>query len=204
MFPGPRPNSGPLLAALGLLFVSSSAAVPDILEIPEIAAFFGTKTRYEDANAQLSVNAQLLVNASVLSAPPGERCAPVHVTAVIRHGSRLPTSGNVRRIRRLSALLRGESGESARDPEAPAWGPEAPARDPEAPARDPEAPVRTDSPREPQASAGWLQDILRWECWFTDDMDGEFRYKPGRVCHKNWKILPQKLEYSAKITGIFR
>ncbi|XP_072312472.1 multiple inositol polyphosphate phosphatase 1-like [Eucyclogobius newberryi] len=64
--------------------------------VPDIAMHFGTKTRYEDV-VRLGRN---------LSVPGAEGCSPVHLTAVIRHGTRFPTVKNVRRIARLSALLR--------------------------------------------------------------------------------------------------
>uniref|UniRef100_A0A3Q4B3K9 Uncharacterized protein n=1 Tax=Mola mola TaxID=94237 RepID=A0A3Q4B3K9_MOLML len=88
----------------------SSRSLPDI---PHIAPFFGTKTRYEEVKPHLLLDA-LSVNASVLRPPAGERCSPVHLSAVIRHGSRYPTVKNIRRIHRLSEMLRGDaSGGSA-------------------------------------------------------------------------------------------
>lgn len=77
-------------------------------DIPLIAPYFGTKTRYEEVNPQL-LRDVLSVNRSVLKAPDGEGCSPVHLTAVIRHGSRYPTVKNVRRIQRLSELVRREA-----------------------------------------------------------------------------------------------
>lgn len=76
--------------------------------IPDIAPYFGTKTRYEEVNPRL-LRDVLSVNRSVLKAPATERCSPVHLTAVIRHGSRYPTVKNIRRIQRLSELVRRES-----------------------------------------------------------------------------------------------
>lgn len=76
--------------------------------IPDIAPYFGTKTRYEEVNPWL-LRDVLFVNRSILKAPTSERCSPVHLTAVIRHGSRYPTVKNIRRIQRLSELVRRES-----------------------------------------------------------------------------------------------
>ncbi|XP_041829645.1 multiple inositol polyphosphate phosphatase 1b [Melanotaenia boesemani] len=108
MFPVFTPTHGLLLAALSLLptrLSCSSLAVPDV---PHIAAYFGTKTRYEEVNPHL-LRDVLSVNTSVLKPPPTERCSPVHLTAVIRHGSRYPTAKNIRRILKLSELVRAEA-----------------------------------------------------------------------------------------------
>lgn len=83
----------------------ASSLVPDI---PLIAPYFGTKTRYEEVHPRL-LRDVLFVNRSILKAPAAERCSPVHLTAVIRHGSRYPTVKNIRRIQRLSELVRRES-----------------------------------------------------------------------------------------------
>lgn len=70
--------------------------------------YFGTKTRYEEVNPHLLRDA-FSVNRSILRAPTSERCSPVHLTALIRHGSRYPTVKNIRRIRKLSELVRREA-----------------------------------------------------------------------------------------------
>ncbi|XP_042338641.1 multiple inositol polyphosphate phosphatase 1-like, partial [Plectropomus leopardus] len=96
-----------LLAALLLLLprLRGSSPGPDV---PSIAGYFGTKTRYEEVNRQL-LRDPLTVNRSVLRPPPTERCSPVHLTALIRHGSRYPTAKNIRRIHKLSELVRREA-----------------------------------------------------------------------------------------------
>ena len=102
------PTNSMLVAALGMLLTRlpcSSLSVPDI---PHIAAFFGTKTRYEEVNPHLLRDVSS-VNTSFLKLAPTDRCSPVHLTAVIRHGSRYPTVKNVRRIQKLSDLVRRES-----------------------------------------------------------------------------------------------
>ncbi|KAM8837124.1 multiple inositol polyphosphate phosphatase 1b [Spinachia spinachia] len=96
---------GWLVAALGLTMTRRSCSSRSV---PDIAAYFGTKTRYEDVNPHL-LRDVLTVNASVLRPPATERCVPVHLTAVIRHGSRYPTVKNIRRIQRLSELVRREA-----------------------------------------------------------------------------------------------
>ncbi|XP_061837176.1 multiple inositol polyphosphate phosphatase 1b isoform X2 [Nerophis lumbriciformis] len=72
-----------------------------------IAAHFGTKSRYEEVNPHLLADI-LAVNHSILRPPATERCSPVHVSALVRHGSRYPTVNNVRAIRKLSDLLRSQ------------------------------------------------------------------------------------------------
>ncbi|XP_061562493.1 multiple inositol polyphosphate phosphatase 1b isoform X2 [Phycodurus eques] len=84
-------------------------------DVPDFAAHFGSKTRYEDSSAYR----RLLAEPAAVdrSLPSGERCSPVHLTAVVRHGSRYPTVKNIRAMRQLSDLLRtasrdeGEEGE---------------------------------------------------------------------------------------------
>ncbi|XP_078134832.1 multiple inositol polyphosphate phosphatase 1b [Sander vitreus] len=107
MFPGLPSRTSVLVAALSLVVTRScsSLSAPDI---PHIAAFFGTKTRYEEVNPQL-LRDVFSVNRSVLRPPATERCTPVHLTAVIRHGSRYPTVKNIQRIQRLSELVRREA-----------------------------------------------------------------------------------------------
>ncbi|TRY53889.1 hypothetical protein DNTS_000569 [Danionella cerebrum] len=68
--------------------------------IPSIAPFFGTKTRYEEVNPRLIDN----MNASLLG-PPAPGCRPVYLTSVIRHGTRYPTTKNVKKIARLFDLV---------------------------------------------------------------------------------------------------
>lgn len=93
------------VAPLGLMLLLSRLIS---CSAPNIATYFGTKTRYEEVNARL-LRDVLSVNLSVLRAPQRERCSPVHLTAVIRHGSRYPTVKNIRRIQKLSELVRTEA-----------------------------------------------------------------------------------------------
>ncbi|XP_068161906.1 multiple inositol polyphosphate phosphatase 1b [Antennarius striatus] len=109
MFPAPPRGPRLVLAALGLLLARLSGSSPPVPDVPHIAAYFGTKTRYEEVNPHLRRD-PAFVNASVLKPPAGERCSPVHLTAVIRHGSRYPTARNIRRIQRLSELVRDSAG----------------------------------------------------------------------------------------------
>lgn len=108
MFPRSPHGHALLLTAVSFslhCWLGSLSSIPDI---PLIAPYFGTKTRYEEVNPQL-LRDVLFVNRSVLKAPGSERCSPVHLTAVIRHGSRYPTVKNIRRIQRLSELVRREA-----------------------------------------------------------------------------------------------
>lgn len=77
--------------------------------VPDIAVHFGTKTRYEDV-------VKPVLNLS--SAPAVEGCTAVHLTAVIRHGTRFPTVKNIRRMRRLSELVHRAA---SRGQSSPAW-----------------------------------------------------------------------------------
>uniref|UniRef100_A0A8C9XYS4 Multiple inositol polyphosphate phosphatase 1 n=1 Tax=Sander lucioperca TaxID=283035 RepID=A0A8C9XYS4_SANLU len=110
MFPGLPRRTSVLVAALSLVVTRLSCSSLSAPDIPHIAAFFGTKTRYEEVNPQLLRDSLSSVsNRSVLRPPASERCTPVHLTAVIRHGSRYPTVKNIQRIQRLSELVRREA-----------------------------------------------------------------------------------------------
>lgn len=111
-----QPAGGLLLAALGLLVPRVSLASLSVPDIPHIAPYFGTKTRYEEVNPHL-LRDPLSADLSVLRPPPVERCSPVHLTAVVRHGSRYPTVKNIRRIQKLSELVRNEAFRSSGDSE---------------------------------------------------------------------------------------
>lgn len=100
-----QPKHRLLLAAVALSVTRLSCSVPP----PDIAVYFGTKTRYEDV---------VRPGRSVSCSPAAEGCSPVHLSAVIRHGSRYPTVKNIRRIQRLSELVRRES---ARAPGSEGW-----------------------------------------------------------------------------------
>lgn len=76
--------------------------------------YFGTKTRYEEVNPHLLRDA-FSVNRSILRAPASERCSPVHLSALIRHGSRYPTVKNIRRIQKLNELVRREASGGSED-----------------------------------------------------------------------------------------
>lgn len=117
MFPGSPSRHRLLLAALTLLLSRLSCSSLSVSDIPHIASYFGTKTRYEEVNPHLLRDVSS-VNRSVLKPPPSERCSPVHLTAVIRHGSRYPTVKNIRRIQRLSELVRREASRGSAGSEA--------------------------------------------------------------------------------------
>lgn len=108
MFSVSPPRNPLLVAAFTLLLSRLSCSSRSVPNIPHIASYFGTKTRYEEVNPHL-LRDVLSVNKSVLKPPPTERCSPVHLTAVIRHGSRYPTVKNIRRIQKLSELVRREA-----------------------------------------------------------------------------------------------
>ncbi|KAJ8366141.1 hypothetical protein SKAU_G00149720 [Synaphobranchus kaupii] len=75
--------------------------------IPALAKYFGTKARYEEVNPYL-LDDILAVNKSLLK-PPSVNCIPVHLTAVIRHGTRYPTTKNIQKMHRLYDLVSREA-----------------------------------------------------------------------------------------------
>ncbi|KAL2082916.1 hypothetical protein ACEWY4_020689 [Coilia grayii] len=95
---------------IGLVYLSFSIAccdtennIPDAPGIPSIATYFGTKGRYEEVNPYL-INDILAVN-ETLPLLPSTDCRAVHLTAVIRHGTRYPTTKNVKKMRHFYDLV---------------------------------------------------------------------------------------------------
>ncbi|XP_072546052.1 multiple inositol polyphosphate phosphatase 1-like isoform X2 [Salminus brasiliensis] len=96
-----------------------SAAATD-QNIPAIANYFNTKSRYEEANPYLLVDILALNHSAVK--PPAPKCTAVHLTAIIRHGTRFPTAGNVRKIDTFQNLVKSEAkGDLSFLPELKAW-----------------------------------------------------------------------------------
>lgn len=93
-----------LQAAVALLLTGLCSS-----SIPDIAVHFGTKTRYEDVVKPYG---------NLSYGPATEGCSAVHVTAVIRHGTRFPTVKNIKRIRHLSELVQRAA---TRGKSAPVW-----------------------------------------------------------------------------------
>ncbi|XP_075997902.1 multiple inositol polyphosphate phosphatase 1-like [Genypterus blacodes] len=87
------------------LFCLLTYAKPDDdLNIPAIAKYFGPTSRYEDVNLNLKEDI-LAVNTSILQ-PPSAQCRQIHLTAIIRHGTRYPTSKNIKKMQQMYQLVR--------------------------------------------------------------------------------------------------
>ncbi|XP_034538566.1 multiple inositol polyphosphate phosphatase 1-like [Notolabrus celidotus] len=79
----------------------------DNLNIPAIAKYFSTKGRYEEVNPYL-IKDILAVNRSILQ-PPSAQCREIHLTAIIRHGTRYPTVKNVKKMQKLHELVKSSA-----------------------------------------------------------------------------------------------
>ncbi|KAM3606163.1 uncharacterized protein V6R79_011812 [Siganus canaliculatus] len=77
--------------------------------IPVIAKYFTTKGRYEEVNPYL-IQDILAVNTSILQ-PPSAQCRQIHLTAIVRHGTRYPTSKNVKKMQKLYELVKNSAAE---------------------------------------------------------------------------------------------
>ncbi|XP_035982725.1 multiple inositol polyphosphate phosphatase 1 isoform X2 [Fundulus heteroclitus] len=96
-----------------LCCVDHRATLGDDQGVPLIAQYFNTKGRYEEVNPHLRRDA-LAVNRSVLQ-PPSPQCREIHLTAIVRHGTRYPTARNVKDMQQLhSVVLNNSTGESSR------------------------------------------------------------------------------------------
>ena len=95
------------VAALAVALVSSlsrcSLLEPENRVVSPLSPYFGTKTRYEDANPGLLPDPEAPRRDPQLLE---ETCTPVQLVALIRHGTRYPTTKQIRKLRQLHGLLR--------------------------------------------------------------------------------------------------
>ncbi|XP_075361581.1 multiple inositol polyphosphate phosphatase 1 isoform X2 [Mycteria americana] len=102
-------RAGAALLVLALLLVVASAG---------LSGYFGTKSRYEEVNPHLVCDPLSLGPAAVGSRLPAA-CAPLQLRALLRHGTRYPTAGQIRRLGELHArLLRRPAAAAAACPTA--------------------------------------------------------------------------------------
>ncbi|KTG04759.1 hypothetical protein cypCar_00023724 [Cyprinus carpio] len=73
------------------------------ISIPAIARYFGSKGRYEEVNTYLIDN--LLATNNSLVTLPSSQCREIHLTAIIRHGTRYPTTKNIQKMRDFYDLV---------------------------------------------------------------------------------------------------
>ncbi|XP_068183080.1 multiple inositol polyphosphate phosphatase 1-like [Antennarius striatus] len=71
--------------------------------IPALAEYFNTKRSYEEVNPYLKEDI-LAVNRSILQ-PPSAQCREIHLTAIIRHGTRYPTSKIIKKMQQLYNIV---------------------------------------------------------------------------------------------------
>ncbi|XP_076981446.1 multiple inositol polyphosphate phosphatase 1 [Tamandua tetradactyla] len=98
--------SGAPAAALAAALLSSLARCslpePGDAVVSALSPYFGTKTRYEDANPGLMLDPEAPRRDPELLEGT---CTPVQLVALIRHGTRLPTAKQIRKLRQLHGLL---------------------------------------------------------------------------------------------------
>lgn len=98
--------SVPLTVALAVALLASlsrcSLLEPGDPVASALSPYFGTKTRYEDANPGLGPNPEAPRRDPNLLE---EACTPVQLVALIRHGTRYPTAKQIRKLRQLHGLL---------------------------------------------------------------------------------------------------
>ncbi|XP_052009823.1 multiple inositol polyphosphate phosphatase 1a [Xyrauchen texanus] len=84
-------------------FMSSCSVHSTATTIPAIARYFGTKGRYEEVNPYL-IDDILDIKKSLVKLP-SLKCYAIHLTAVIRHGTRFPTTKNILKMRKFYDLV---------------------------------------------------------------------------------------------------
>ncbi|CAN9499729.1 unnamed protein product [Ophioblennius macclurei] len=82
------------------------------LNIPAVAKYFNTKGRYEEVNPYLREDV-LAVNTSIVL-PPSDQCEARYLTAIIRHGTRYPTTKDIQEMQKLyNMVLQNATGEES-------------------------------------------------------------------------------------------
>ncbi|NXN66482.1 MINP1 phosphatase, partial [Himantopus himantopus] len=69
-----------------------------------LSGYFGTKSRYEEVNPHL-VRDPLSLGPSAAESRLPAACTPLQLRALLRHGTRYPTAGQIRRLGQLHARL---------------------------------------------------------------------------------------------------
>ncbi|KAL7873848.1 hypothetical protein AOLI_G00129190 [Acnodon oligacanthus] len=110
LLPAVRFSAVSLVSLVSLAFLSPHCVTATSRDAgtPPIARYFNTKGRYEEANPYL-LDDILAINSSAAK-PPSPACTPVHLTAIVRHGTRFPTSANIRKLDRFQRLVKTEAG----------------------------------------------------------------------------------------------
>uniref|UniRef100_A0A3B4ZS37 Multiple inositol polyphosphate phosphatase 1 n=1 Tax=Stegastes partitus TaxID=144197 RepID=A0A3B4ZS37_9TELE len=91
---------------------SHFCSLEDDSDIPAIAKYFNTKGRYEEVNPHL-IEDILAVNTSILQ-PPSAQCQQIHLTAIIRHGTRYPTTKSIKEMQQFYNIVQhNASGEQS-------------------------------------------------------------------------------------------
>ncbi|KAK3537505.1 hypothetical protein QTP70_012257 [Hemibagrus guttatus] len=75
--------------------------------IPPNALYFNTKSRYEEVNPYLM--SDILAINELWVKPPSPQCKAVHLSVIIRHGTRYPTSGNIKKMIQFSKLVKSQA-----------------------------------------------------------------------------------------------
>ncbi|KAL7990437.1 hypothetical protein Chor_013867 [Crotalus horridus] len=91
-----------------LLLPANGESQGDAERATLLSPFFGTKSRYEELHPYLLRDPFSLGPAlSGFPLPPAS-CTPLHLSAVVRHGTRFPTRKQIEKLARLHGLLRGD------------------------------------------------------------------------------------------------
>ncbi|MED6240156.1 hypothetical protein ATANTOWER_016831 [Ataeniobius toweri] len=90
-----------------LCCVHHHVTLKDEEAIPLISKYFNTKRRYEEVNPYVRQDI-LAVNRSILQ-PPSSQCREIHLTAIIRHGTRYPTAKNIKEMQQLHNIVLNNS-----------------------------------------------------------------------------------------------
>lgn len=87
--------------------------------IPAIAKYFGTKGRYEEVNTYL-IDDILAINNSLVTLP-SSTCSAIHLSAIIRHGTRYPTTKNIQKMREFYNLVMRDATDSLKSEIKSQW-----------------------------------------------------------------------------------
>nr|XP_056706174.1 multiple inositol polyphosphate phosphatase 1 [Euleptes europaea] len=111
MLPGVAMARRPGCLSLLLLSLAAAAVGQEAAAAAErLSPYFGTKSRYETSNPALLRDPLSLGPPQPGFPLPPASCAPLQLQALVRHGARFPTGGQIKKLARLHGLVARANG----------------------------------------------------------------------------------------------
>ncbi|XP_061491361.1 multiple inositol polyphosphate phosphatase 1 [Rhineura floridana] len=107
-----HPREGCILLSL-LFLLAAGPTAGDAETAEQLSTFFGTKSRYEELHPYLLKDPLSLGPPQPGFPLPAASCTPLHLNAVLRHGTRFPTRKQIQKLGSLHSLIQLRSNGSA-------------------------------------------------------------------------------------------